>query len=131
MRIEMNANRRIVLVTVVVMVGIVASSLAVLRSRTSHRSAVRGELVETFCWGTQQIGGAEHAKCGIDCAKRGIPLAVYDAEARQAFVLLPGRDKASLPPELVAAMGRKIAVHGDVIRRGDSSFVTVQSWELQ
>jgi hypothetical protein len=117
---------------VIVIVVIVAASLLLLRrSMAAEGTAIRGELVETYCWGALQIGGAGHAKCGIECIRRGIPAAIYDAQSRKAFVLLPGRDKASLPPELIAAMGRRITVRGDVINRGGTAFVTVRSWELQ
>ncbi len=121
--------RRTVLIVAIV-VGI-ASSLFVLRRVMATGTAVSGEVVETYCWSALRAGGVSHAKCGIECARRGIPVAIYDDASRQAFILLPGRDKTSLPPELVAAMGRKVTVRGDVIRRGGASFVTVQSWALQ
>jgi hypothetical protein len=89
---------------------------------------VSGELVETFCWAKLGVGGTEHAACGIQCAKRGIPVAVLDSESRQLFILLPGRDKTSLPAELIAAMGQRVDIRGEVVKRGGASFVTVESW---
>lgn len=57
-----------------------------------------------------------------------MPLAVDDAGARKAFILLPGKDTPSLPPELIAAMGKPITVRGDVTTRGGVNVVLVHSW---
>jgi hypothetical protein len=122
--------RRIVLIVAIIVV-ITASFVGIRHVMASGGTAVSGEVVETYCWGALSIGGPGHAKCGIECAKRGIPVALYDARSRKAFVLLPGRDKTSLSPELIAAMGRKVTVRGDVLSRGGMSFMTVHSWELQ
>ena len=94
------------------------------------QTAVTGELVETYCWASLRIGGPAHAACAIECAKRGIPVALHDRKQRQTYVLLPGRDKASLPPQLIAAMGRNVTVQGTVIVRDRNQFLTVQSWTL-
>ncbi|HET8774627.1 MAG TPA: hypothetical protein VFP80_12565 [Thermoanaerobaculia bacterium] len=50
---------------------------------------ITGEIVETFCWAKMQVGGPAHAACGIDCAKRGIPVAIVDARTRTVYILLP------------------------------------------
>lgn len=91
--------------------------------------SVTGEVVETYCWSKVRVGGAEHAACGIECVKRGIPAGIYDAQAQKLFILLPGRDKMSVPPQLIAAMGQKVRVRGEIVRRGGTSFIAVQSWE--
>lgn len=88
-----------------------------------------GEIVETYCWVVHQVGGTGHAQCGIECAKRGLPVALYDQKSRKAFILLPARDKGSLPAGLVAAMGQRVTVHGELVTRGGLQFLVVQSWE--
>jgi len=90
---------------------------------------ITGEIVETYCWAVVNVGGTPHASCGIECAKRGIPIAIVDAKTRKAYVLLPGRDKATLPPKLIEAMGRRVTIRGEVFSRGGLQFITVQSWE--
>ena len=108
----------------------VATLILLLTSRTTGSTppAITGEIVETYCWAKMRVGGAAHAACGIDCAKRGIPVAVVDSQTRTAYVLLPGRDKASVPAELIAMMGRNVTIRGEVVKRGGASFLTVQSW---
>ena len=88
-----------------------------------------GEVVETYCWAVHQVGGSGHAQCGIECAKRGLPVALYDQKSLKAFILLPARDKASLPPDLVAAMGQRVTVRGEVMVRGGIQFLIIQSWQ--
>src|ERR1700737_1136255 len=63
-------------------------------------ATISGELVDTYCWTTQFSGGPDHAACAINCAKRGIPVAIVDRSSRRAFVLVPARNQMSLPPGL-------------------------------
>ena len=90
---------------------------------------VTGNVVETYCWAVHQVGGAGHAQCGIECAKRGLPVALYDTRTRVAYILLPARDKASLPPELVALMDQRVTVRGERVVRGGIPFLVTQSWQ--
>ncbi|MEA2327827.1 MAG: hypothetical protein QOE68_2786 [Thermoanaerobaculia bacterium] len=92
-------------------------------------ATVTGEVVETYCWAVHQVGGTGHAQCGIECAKRGLPVALYDQKSHKALILLPSRDKASLPPDLVAAMGQRVNIRGEVLERGGIQFLIVQSWQ--
>lgn len=112
-------------------VVIVAAAALFVASRTtgSSQPAITGELVETFCYAKVRIGGVAHAACGIECAKRGIPLAIVDAQSRTAYVLLPGRDKSTVPPEILAQMGHNVTIRGEIIARGGTNFITVQSWK--
>lgn len=93
-------------------------------------AVISGEVIETFCWARLGVGGAAHASCGIECAKRGIPVGIYDARSRALFILLPGRDKSAVPQDLIAAMGKRVSVRGELVKRAGTSFFSVQSWEL-
>jgi hypothetical protein len=90
---------------------------------------VTGDVVETYCWAVHQVGGAGHAQCGIECAKRGLPVALYDTKTRTAYILLPARDKASLPPELIALMDQRVTIRGERVVRGGIQFLVTQSWQ--
>lgn len=98
------------------------------RAVTGSQTSISGELVETYCWGTKQIGGPGHAQCGIECAKRGIPVAVVDADSRKVFILVTGDHNAPLPAELIAAMGNHVTIRGEVFVRGGTQLIKVQSW---
>ena len=108
----------------------IAALTLVLHANTARTAqpAITGEIVETYCWAKVRVGGTAHAACGIECAKRGIPVAIYDPRARVAYVLLPGRDKTSVPQELIAMMGRTVTIRGEIVSRGGVNLLTVQSW---
>jgi hypothetical protein len=99
------------------------------RALAAPPADVTGEVVETYCWAVHEVGGTGHAQCGIECAKRGLPVALYDRKSQKAFILLPPRDKAALPPDLVAAMGQRVTIRGQVQVRGGVAFLIIQSWQ--
>ncbi len=111
-----------------ILVSMIAAGVLLRSSWRTDPSAIRGEVVETFCFTTGNERGQAHAACGIVCAKRGIPIALFDARAGKTYVLLPAKDKATLPDGLIAAMGREVTVRGDIIERGGSRFLTVKSF---
>jgi hypothetical protein len=130
-----SATIAVVWVACIAMGGIWAARVAVPRL-LNHRfggqpSTVNGELVETFCWATQVSGGPSHSGCAMECARRGIPIAIVDERTHRAFVLLPDRGKAALPPGLFAAMGHQVTIHGEIFMRGGSQFAMVRSWHLR
>ena len=92
-------------------------------------SAISGEVVETYCWAKLRVGGQDHAACGIKCAKRGVPIAVFDENSRTIHILLPGQDKTSIPPGLIDSMGKRVTIRGEVIKRAGGNFLSVQSWQ--
>ena len=112
-----------------IVIVIVAAAAIALWTKGTPPPVVSGEVVETYCWAKLRVGGPDHAACGIQCAKRGIPVAVVDAQSREVFILLPGKDKMALPPELIAAMGQNVNIRGEIVRRDGANFVAVQSWE--
>jgi len=103
------------------------SSIAPLHAQQT--TTVTGEVIETYCYAIHSVGGPGHAACGIECAKRGLPVGIVDAKTRKVIVLLAGRDKTSLPPELIAQMGRRVTIEGELVSRGGEQFLTVQKWE--
>lgn len=106
--------------------------LAILCSlNASAETTITGEIVETYCWAVHQVGGAGHAQCGIECAKRGLPVALYDSKSQTGYILLPARDKSSLPADLIGAMGLRVKVQGEIVTRGRIQFLIVRSWSKQ
>ena len=101
------------------------------RTFAASETTISGEIVETYCWAVHQVGGTGHAQCGIECAKRGLPVALYDSKSHTAYILLPARDKMSLPPDLIAAMGQRLKVQGEVVERGRIQFLIVRSWQRE
>src|SRR5437660_12928472 len=100
---------------------------AATRTFAGAPAVITGEIVETYCWAVHHVGGTGHAQCGIECAKRGLPVALYDLKSQNAFILLPARDKISLPADLIAAMGQRVTIRGEVVVQGGIRFLIVQS----
>jgi hypothetical protein len=90
---------------------------------------VTGEVIDTFCYSGMGAKGASHKQCGIDCAKKGIPVALLEKGTDKVYVLLPNKDKQPLPDGLVNKMGSEVAVTGKVQAKGGTTFLTVESFK--
>ena len=86
---------------------------------------VKGEVVDTFCFASMGARGESHAKCGIGCAAKGIPVGLV--EGNKMYILLPAKDAQGLPKAVVDHMGKVVTVTGDVYTAGGNNFLTVQS----
>lgn len=86
---------------------------------------VKGEVVDTFCYASMGARGESHAKCGIGCAAKGIPVGLV--EGSKMYILLPAKDAQGLPKTVVDHMGKVITVTGDAYSAGGNNFLTVQS----
>ena len=89
--------------------------------------SITGEVVDTFCYGTMGARGTGHRQCGLDCAKKGIPVGLAEKGTDKLFVLLPNKDKTALPEEVVSKMGETVTVNGHAYTKGGSNFLTVES----
>lgn len=90
---------------------------------------VTGEVIDTFCYASMGAKGASHAPCGIACVKKGIPAGLLEKGTDKVYVLLPNKDKESLPDGLINKMGSDVTVTGKVHATGGSTFLTVESFK--
>ncbi len=89
--------------------------------------SVTGEVVDTFCYSAMGARGASHRQCGIDCAKKGIPVGLVEKGTDKLYVLLPNKDKQPVPEAAVDKMGDTVTVTGHAYTKGGSNFLTVES----
>lgn len=101
--------------------------LAVGTSAIAAAETVTGEVIDTFCFASMGAKGATHRQCGLDCAKKGIPVGLLENGTNKVYVLLPNKDKMALPEEVVNKMGEQATVTGKVHSTGGSTFLTVES----
>jgi hypothetical protein len=118
-------------VTIVAALGLVLA-LAAPRAQADEKGgqkdvAVTGEVVDTFCYAAMGARGASHRQCGLDCAKKGIPVGLLEKGTDKLYVLLPTKDKTALPTEVVDKMGEQATVTGHAYTKGGTSFLTVES----
>ena len=95
----------------------------------ARAETVTGEVVDTFCFTSMGARGASHKQCGMDCAKKGIPVGLAEKGSDKVYVLLPAKDKEPLPAGLVDKMGSDVTVTGKVYAKGGSTFLTVESFK--
>jgi hypothetical protein len=107
----------------------VGFALALGLATAASAETVTGEVIDTFCYSTMGAKGASHKQCGIDCAKKGIPVALLEKGTDKVYVLLPNKDKQPIPDGLISKMGSEVAVTGKVQAKGGSTFLTVESFK--
>jgi len=88
---------------------------------------VTGEVIDTFCYAEMGATGAGHRQCGLDCAKKGIPVGLLEQGTNKVYVLLPNKDKTPLPEAVINKMGQTATVTGHVLASGGTKFLTVES----
>ncbi len=88
---------------------------------------VTGEVVDTFCFAGMGAKGATHRPCGLECAKKGIPVGLLENGSNRLYVLLPPKDKEAVPQQAIDKMGQQATVTGKVYSTGGDNFLTVES----
>ena len=89
--------------------------------------SVTGEVIDTFCYTAMGAKGTGHKQCGIDCAKKGIPVGLLEKGSEKVHILLPTKDKTALPDDVINKMGETVTVTGHPYTKGGVAFLTVES----
>src|SRR5262249_24545112 len=108
-------------------VGLGVLLAAVAATGAEQTSSVTGEEVGTFCYATMGANGAGHKQCGVDCAKKGIPVGLVEKGTDKLYVLLPSKDKTALPAQVIKKSAEPVTVTGRAQTKGGSNFLTVES----
>ena len=116
--------QRIVPVSFVVFLAIVSLSAAVYAAESV---TVTGEVIDTYCYSMAGAKGEGHRKCALECVSKGIPVGLLEDGTNKVYVLLPNKDKSSLPQTVVDNMARKVTITGKIVESGGSRFLTVES----
>ena len=105
-----------------------AATLATADEKAGNKDvSITGEVIDTFCYTAMGAKGTSHKQCGIDCAKKGIPVGLLEKGTEKIHVLLPTKDKTALPDEVVNKMGESVTVTGHPYTKGGVAFLTVES----
>ena len=89
--------------------------------------SVTGTLEDSFCYITMGAHGADHKKCATDCAKKGIPVALVEKGTDNMYVLLPAKNNAALPDDVISKMEDEVTVTGDAYSKGGVNYLTVKA----
>jgi hypothetical protein len=92
-----------------------------------HPVTITGRVIDTGCYMVHDGVGPEHEKCARVCAKKGIPLAIVDADGK---VWLPlGADHKNPNLQLMPFVEKKVKVTGTAVDRGGLSGVAIKTIE--
>lgn len=105
----------------VLILAFVASPVA------AAETTVSGQLRDSFCFLTMGAHGPSHHDCAVACAKAGIPVMLEQDNTNKYFVLMPPKDKQSLPASITDKMEKKVTVTGHEYSKGGMTFLTVDS----
>ena len=123
----MNRSRKMALLAGFATLLLVLSGLSQVYAQ-AKTVTVKGEVIDTYCYALMGAKGESHRQCAIDCFKAGIPAGLLENGTNKVFVLLPNKDKTSLPQnDILEKMGRQASVTGKVYTSGGSNFLTVES----
>ncbi len=90
---------------------------------------IKGEVIDTYCYGLMGAKGESHRQCAMDCLKAGIPAGLLEEGTGKVYVLLPNKDKSGLPKAVIDKAGRTVTITGKVVASGGSQFLTVEKIE--
>ncbi len=106
---------------------LLAGAVQVFGGEATKPVSVKGEIIDTYCYGLMGAKGPSHRECAVACAKAGIPVGILQEGTNKVFVLLPNKDKSPLPPEVIDNMAKVVTITGKSFTKGGSQFLTVES----
>jgi hypothetical protein len=90
-------------------------------------ATVTGHLRDSFCYSTMGAHGPGHKQCAIACASKGIPVGLVQDGTNKMFILLPPKDKESLPESVISRMEDHVTVTGTEYTKNGVTFLRVES----
>jgi hypothetical protein len=110
------------------LVGVSAMIMSALASLAwAADTMATGHLRDSFCFLTMGAHGASHHDCAVACAKAGIPVLLEEDKTNKFYVLMPPKDKQSLPGDLINKIEDEVTVSGHQYSKGGMTFLTVES----
>src|SRR2546427_5848864 len=102
-------------------------SVGLIGIASADEKSVTGTLEDSFCYVGMGAHGANHKKCAMGCAKKGIPVALVEKGTDKMYILLPPKNASSLPDDVIDKMEGEVTVTGDAYDKGGVSYLTVKS----
>jgi hypothetical protein len=120
-----SAMKRMMILAIVIGLLVLFSGLAY----GAEAVKIKGEIIDTYCYGLMGAKGESHRQCAMDCLKAGIPAGILEEGTGKVYVLLPNKDKTGLPKAVIDKAGRTATITGKVVTSGGSQFLTVEKIE--
>ncbi len=110
-----------------ILTGILLILCGSIQLHAAESVPITGEIVDTYCYALMDARGPSHRQCAVDCIKKGIPAGLLEEGTNKLYILLPNKDKSSLPEEVVKKVAEKVTITGKVYASGGTQFLTVES----
>lgn len=99
---------------------------------TAERIQVTGEIMDTWCYTSEIMGGSEavlgsaHHQCAVWCAAGGIPVGILSDDGEVYLVLKLGDDdQSNANPKILEIQSNRVTVDGEVYRRDGLNYLLV------
>lgn len=102
-------------------------SVGLIGVASAAEKSLTGTLEDSFCYVTMGAHGPSHKKCAMECAEKGIPVALVEKGTGKMYILLPPKNNESLSKEVISKMEDEVTVTGDEYSKGGISYITVKS----
>ena len=89
-------------------------------------TTITGHLRDSVCFLGMGAKGPGHHKCAMECAGKGAPVLLETADNKY-YVLMPAKDKTSLPKSIMNKMEDQVTVTGNEYSQGGMNFLSVKS----
>jgi len=87
---------------------------------------LKGEVVDMWCYLEGGDHGAEHKKCGVECAKAGNPLGLL-TDKGEIYVLMGIKDHQPGKDVLIDKMAESVTIEGTLVKKGGVQVVYVSA----
>ncbi len=101
-------------------------------SAAGERMQLKGELIDTWCYVSQIMGGSDfivgsaHHACAVWCAAGGIPVGLLAEDGTIYMVMRVGKDSTSVAnPGVLGSMSHVVTVNGTVHKRDGINYLFV------
>ena len=101
-------------------------SMAAYGEPKGEKVAVKGEIVDLWCYLEGGDHGAEHKECGVTCAKAGNPIGLLTAKGK-IYIMMGGEDHQPGRAVLVDKMAETVTVGGTLVKKGGVQVIYVLS----
>jgi hypothetical protein len=106
---------------VLVILTAIGSSIA-----SAAEGSWTGEVVDVACTVSKGVSGAEHADCGSQCVKSGLPVGLMVGDT---IYILVGADHKTMNESLAAHVGHNITVTGSKSESKGTNVITVKDFK--
>ena len=110
------------------LLGALAMAISALASLTrAADTTATGHLRDSFCFLTMGAHCSSHHDCAVASAKAEIPVLLEEGKTGKYYVLMPPKDKQSLPENLISKMEDRVTISGHEYTKGGMAFLRVES----